>query len=471
MVARVAAGQMAEAHVLRRTRLKLVAWSAGSTLVVLVAMGGVLYAATAQFLAADSVAMLRQRAATFLISDIAYTSGTVSTVDHAPPPVVTLDPAPGTGVGTDRALIPVPVSFSVVSDPGSAGMVVGGPASGTIAIAVPEGSVNTTTMTGIGTLDSAGYQEALGGGLTVINETPVLGAPMRVLSQPVTDAPQPFVIQVAADRTAELRTLEGLALILGVAGAAAVAVAAAFGWLYAGRALVPVRESLRRQREFAADASHELRTPLAVIRGNLELLRGRRGDGATDIVPATADPDPLDEIDAEVDRLSGLVDQLLLLARADSDALEMERRPSDLGAEAADALDALMPVAAIRHVVLALDVASVPLQADPARLRQLVTILIDNAIRHAPRGGRVEVTVAAHDGQATLQVTDDGPGIRPQDLPHVFDRFWRAADAPAGGSGLGLAIAAWITHEHDGTIAAANVPGGGARFEVRLPIG
>ena len=148
-------GRVAEARVLRRTRLKLVGWSAGSTLVVLVAMGGVLYAATAQLLAADSEAMLRQRA-TFLTTDIAYaTVGTVSTVDHAPPPVVTVQPpsgnapdsttvgdlmiGPSSGGGTlaDPVAVPAPVSFPVVSDPGAAGMRVGGPVSGTIAVALP----------------------------------------------------------------------------------------------------------------------------------------------------------------------------------------------------------------------------------------------------------------------------------------------------------------------------------------------
>jgi signal transduction histidine kinase len=140
-----------------------------------------------------------------------------------------------------------------------------------------------------------------------------------------------------------------------------------------------------------------------------------------------------------------------------------------MGAEAADALDALTPVATARDVALALDVEPVPLQGDPARLRQLATILIDNAIRHAPRGGRVEVVARARAGHAVLSVSDDGPGIRPEDLPHVFDRFWRAADAPAGGSGLGLAIAAWIAEQHDGTIRAEARATGGARFLVDLP--
>ena len=105
---------------------------------------------------------------------------------------------------------------------------------------------------------------------------------------------------------------------------------------------------------------------------------------------------------------------------------------------------------------------------DPDRLRQLVAILIDNAIRHSPVGGGVRVGIRgeAHPG---ISVEDDGPGIRAEDLPHVFDRFWRAPDAPAGGTGLGLAIASWIAEHHGGRITATNIPGGGARFEVQLP--
>src|SRR3954464_1345376 len=110
-----------------------------------------------------------------------------------------------------------------------------------------------------------------------------------------------------------------------------------------------------------------------------------------------------------------------------------------------------------------------PTVGDPTRLRQLVTLLLDNAIHHSPRGGEVSVVIRPRGERIVLTVDDHGHGIRPEDLPRVFDRFWRAADAPSGGTGLGLAIARWIAERHGGTIEAGNVPGGGARFEVRLP--
>jgi signal transduction histidine kinase len=109
-------------------------------------------------------------------------------------------------------------------------------------------------------------------------------------------------------------------------------------------------------------------------------------------------------------------------------------------------------------------------RGDPARLRQLVGILVDNAIRHAPAGSRVDVRVRTDGSDAVLVVEDEGPGIRPEDLPRVFDRFYRAAGAPGGGTGLGLAIAAWIVERHGGRITAGNSESAGARFTVRLPL-
>jgi len=119
------------------------------------------------------------------------------------------------------------------------------------------------------------------------------------------------------------------------------------------------------------------------------------------------------------------------------------------------------------HVLV--DPEPAPIEGDPARLRQLVTILIDNAIRHSPAGGEVRVAVRTFDDEATVTVADQGPGIRPVDMPHIFDRFWRAPGAPAGGTGLGLAIARWIAERHGGSVEAASPADGGAVFTVRLP--
>jgi two-component system OmpR family sensor kinase len=122
-------------------------------------------------------------------------------------------------------------------------------------------------------------------------------------------------------------------------------------------------------------------------------------------------------------------------------------------------------------VTVLLDPMPTPVLGDALRLRQLVTILVDNAIRHSRAGSTVETRVRPDDGGAVLQVDDHGPGIKPEDLVLIFERFWRADDAPAGGTGLGLAIAKWIVEQHGGKISAANRPDGGARFTVWLPSG
>jgi len=296
-----------------------------------------------------------------------------------------------------------------------------------------------------------------------VREATVAGTPVRVYSTPIVGSGGTYVIQVIGDRTGEVQTLGTLLGVLVLGGLAALALAVFGGALYAARALVPIRDSMRRQREFAADASHELRTPLTVIRGSVEHLQAHREDTVGSVGSA------LDDIDHEVDHLAELVDELLLLARADSGAAEVERVPLDLGDVTTGALAGLSRLAEERAVRLELDAAPVDVVGDPMRLRQLVTILADNAIRLSPAGGRVAVRVSGERGRATMTVDDDGPGIAPEDRTRVFERFWRAPGAPDGGSGLGLSIAKWIVERHEGQIAVEDSPGGGARFVISLP--
>jgi two-component system, OmpR family, sensor histidine kinase CiaH len=304
-------------------------------------------------------------------------------------------------------------------------------------------------------------------GVTVRSTT----TPVRVLTDPVTFRGRQFYLQIIGDRTSEERTLRVLVLVLIVGGAVALIVASGIGAAYATRALVPIRRSLasqraalRRQREFAADASHELRTPLTVIRASVEDLERHPRQAVASVGTALTD------IRDEVDQLTAMVDDLLLLARSDSGAIALERVPVDLGDVASAGAAGLARPAADRGVEIVVDPVPAEVTGDPARLRQLVGILVDNAIRHAPPGSQVDVRVRTDGPDATLVVDDTGPGIRSEDLPHVFDRFYRAAGAPGGGTGLGLAIAAWIVERHGGRIAATNREGGGARFTVLLPL-
>jgi len=424
--------QPGDARLLSRVRWRLVAWSAGSTFVLLLVLGTALYLSVNASLAAAGRTQLEAQA-----------RGLRGFLQHLPPGT-----EPG-GEGHEGPAI------------GRAEF--GGPGSGTISIVLDQdGDFVGTTPADTTDLPVAAAVTAAKAGATDVRLASVNGAPVRVWTEVVSVGGTTHVVQVIQDRTAEERTLTTLLVVLLGGGLAVLALAVAVGFVYAGRALVPIRDSLRRQREFAADASHELRTPLTIVRSSVEHLRRHRAQPVEEVGEA------LDDIDVEVDRLTSLVDDLLLLARSDSGVIELRRESVDLSEVAGEALQRLRAQAESRGVELRLDAAPVAVDGDPDRLRQLVAILIDNAIRHSPTGAAVRVGIRG-DAHPGISVEDEGPGIRSEDLPHVFDRFWRATDAPAGGTGLGLSIAAWIAEHHGGRITASNRPGGGARFEVSLP--
>jgi two-component system, OmpR family, sensor histidine kinase CiaH len=431
-----------DAALVGRVRWRLLAWSGGSTLVVLLVLGSVLYAAVAGSLAKAATDQLTGRAKSVV-------GGVMAGIAVPPPGKLPMDVQ---GVTTIDAL---------------PGLVIGGPASGTVAIVTQVGSGATRPDRPPDELiDKSALLTVGQTGQSLVTETTIAGVPWRVLTVPI-DTPQgTMIVQILGDRTDEQRTLGILLVVLIVGGLVALLASLAVGWLYAKRALVPIRDAMRRQREFAADASHELRTPLAIVRGSIDHLRRHRDRPVAEVGAA------LDDIEDGTQRLTALVDDLLVLARTDSGAIELERSRTDLGEIALDAAGGFGTVASRAGVEVRVDAEPVPLNGDVARLRQLVVILVDNAIRHASAaGGRsVEVSVKALDRSAVLAVEDDGRGLRPEDLPRVFDRFWRATDAPPDGTGLGLAIALWIVEQHGGTIAATNRPTGGARFEVRLSI-
>jgi signal transduction histidine kinase len=345
------------------------------------------------------------------------------------------------------------------------GVQVGGPASGTFAwiIAADDESVGPPDVAFAG-LPDQGSLAAARSGETDVRDLTVQGIPLRVLSEPVIAGDGgAYVIQVYQDTTGEQRILTVVVEVLVGGGFVALIGALLVGAVYSGRALVPIRDSLQRQREFAADASHELRTPLAVIRASVDHLQRHPDE------PVSAVGDALGDIRDEVDHLTALVGDLLLLARTDSGVADLEAQPLDLAEIGEESIRSVNTLAAERQVRIELDPEPVPLIGDPLRLRQLITILADNAIKHSPEGTTVTVRIRRAGEGATIQVDDQGPGVRAEDMPHVFDRFWRAPGAPAGGTGLGLSIAAWIAQRSGGSIGVMNRTMGGARFEVRLP--
>lgn len=429
-----------DASLMRRVRWRLVAWSGGSTLLVLIILGAVLYAAVARTLASASASQLSAR-----VDPVAD-----ALAGRAPDPDDTPSPF-GFQFGAGNTFL------FAFDDHGNAVQLGRGPV--VVIPGLPEAEGLTAARA------AADGRSVWTGSIDVARTT----VPVRILTQQVTyklDG-QTYFLQALQDRSTEVGTLSVLLIVLVIGGAIVVLVAAGFGWFYAQRALVPIRESLtaqraslRRQREFAADASHELRTPLTVIRSSVEYLRRHAEQ------PVAQVGDALVDIDAEVSNLTSLVEDLLLLARSDSGAISLERVPVDLDEVAIDATAALGKQAEAAGVHLEVDPEPAPILGDAARLRQLVTILVDNAIRHSQSGGMVRVAIRAG---ATLTVDDGGQGVAEEHRARVFDRFWQAPGAPDGGTGLGLAIAKWIADHHDGTIAVDASPLGGARFTVTLP--
>ncbi len=233
-----------------------------------------------------------------------------------------------------------------------------------------------------------------------------------------------------------------------------------------------VREaSEERMRQFVADASHELRTPLATVRGYAELYR--QGAVRDDAAVGSA----MERIEAESTRMSGLVEDLLTLARID-DVPVVETTSVDLTVLAADAVaDARVRAPERRISLLGLDgpVAPTSVRGTESQLRQVVTNLVANALLHTPEGTPVEVAVGPDDFGVALEVRDHGPGVPDEVATKVFERFYRAdpsrGRSGGGGSGLGLAIVAAIVSQHHGRVGVAPTPGGGATFVVRLPQG
>jgi two-component system OmpR family sensor kinase len=226
------------------------------------------------------------------------------------------------------------------------------------------------------------------------------------------------------------------------------------------RMLEQLQDSFDSQRRFVADASHELRTPLTTIQGNAGLLA--RGPAlADDVLRAAAD-----DIAAETARMTRLVDRMLTLARADS-GLRLELAEIELAPVIAEVCRQAGTVHPDRELRCAAGDATVA--GDEDALRQLTWILLDNAFRHAR--SRVEVKLETEGEWARLTVSDDGPGIAPEERERVFERFFRADKARhEPGAGLGLSIARWIVEQHRGRILAGEAPGGGAGMYVDLPL-
>jgi two-component system, OmpR family, sensor kinase len=226
-------------------------------------------------------------------------------------------------------------------------------------------------------------------------------------------------------------------------------------------------EAMQRQREFVADASHELRTPLTSVLANLELLQASLGS-----VDQEEDREIVDSALRSSRRMARLVGDLLLLARADAGRLDAHRR-CDLAEIAGDAAAEAAPLMGERELRVDNE-RPLRVQGSPDELHRMVLNLLDNAARHTPADATVELSLRTADGEAIVEVADDGPGIPASMQSQIFDRFVRGtgpADTAAGtGTGLGLAIVSAVAESHGGSVQATESPSGGALFRARIPL-
>jgi signal transduction histidine kinase len=294
-----------------------------------------------------------------------------------------------------------------------------------------------------------------------IGATRVLSVPL-IEDNRVVGAAQ--AIRSLGEHQRELALVTWLTLASAALGAF---IAIPAGLYLARRAMQPINAAFERQRTFVADASHEFRTPLTLIRANAELAL------LDPDVPVERVRDTLDSILDEVDRSDRLVDDLLTLARSDAGQLPLDRKPTALADLVRGVVDEMRTLGSARQLTLSADIASSCSAAvDPDRIRQVLRILLDNAIKHTEPGGGVSAELRCADRWATIQVRDTGAGIEPEHLHRIFDRFYRVdrgRSRAAGGTGLGLPIARAIVEAHGGRITLESQVGSGTTVNVSLP--
>jgi len=275
-----------------------------------------------------------------------------------------------------------------------------------------------------------------------------------------------YVAAVVADRMELENEYTSLIEAFAAAALAALLLVAGGGSFLVRKSAAPVERSMEQMRRFMADAAHELRTPITLLRTRAEVAASQERDPASDAATFQA-------IEREAARLGEITGGLLTLARADAGEWPVVRETLYLDDAIAGAVDATRALADQRHVFVKVgSFEEARITGDPALVRQLLLIVLDNALKFTPEGGRVRLDVSAENGRAAVVVSDTGIGIPAEQLSHVFERFYRGDGArhAAEGAGLGLAIAQWIATVHGAHIDIASEPGRGTRVAISFPL-
>lgn len=289
----------------------------------------------------------------------------------------------------------------------------------------------------------------------------------RTISFNATDNYKTRIIQLLVDINSTEEVINNLLYILLMGGAIMVIISIAVSWFLAGKSMKPIIESWKKQKQFVEDASHELRTPLTTVKSRLELLlrdpESKIIDKYDDIEPALS----------EVNRLNRLVADLLTLARSDSNVIEIEHNRIDVKSIIERIIEPYVEIGEMQGKTVSIDLSPTVILGDESRIKQLIIILMDNAIKYTQQGDFIKIVTKEVDNKAILQVEDSGIGVKQENKTKIFERFFvedKSRTRENGGTGLGLSIAKWIVLKHNGTIEAKDNISKGTRFLVTIPI-
>ncbi|WP_425058933.1 Sensor histidine kinase RcsC [Sporomusa carbonis] len=276
---------------------------------------------------------------------------------------------------------------------------------------------------------------------------------------------QPGTLILFHDLTQEKNMLRVLLTALTVVGIVCSLLSFGASFFLANRAMIPIQRAWQQQKDFLSDISHELRTPLSVIQTNLDIVMGSPEE------TVSSQRRWLDNIQEESICMMQLVDSLLFLARADSRQQPLAKQSFSFNAVLMRAVAPFEAVAAAKGTSLEVTATSaIEGYGDETRLKQVISILLDNAVRHTPTGGKITVSLSQSGNKTLLTVADTGEGIDAEHLEKIFNRFYQVDKSRnKGGSGLGLAIAKWIIESHGGIISVTSTPGAGTTFTVQMP--
>jgi len=289
----------------------------------------------------------------------------------------------------------------------------------------------------------------------------------RVYTMPYSNNNNDYVLQVFQQITTEQSIITYIISFLFLIGIGSIAVLIPLSYFLAGKSLQPIKETFEDQKKFIANASHELRTPLTVIQTNVEVLKLKEEEQIKDNMKW------LNNIGSESETMAKLISDLLILAQAENQSMSFEKESFDLSSLCEQIVVLMTELANEKEIELSANIGQgIHYRGDEERLKQAIRILVDNAIKYTPEGGKVQLCLVQGKRNIAIEVKDTGVGLTEEEKAKVFSRFYRVDDArnrETGGVGLGLNIADYVVKKHGGKIKIESVPNMGSTFSIILP--